>query len=119
MVRYVVFFFYFDIVEKLLPHREPVKNTENIREVMRNIEKPNKTTTTEGQCGQTCRFSDLIDSKPNGLHVLALSPLLSAVLLHEGNEEAAVRLARSIWMLQHQLELRVEPKGRCGQEVKG
>lgn len=59
--------------------------------------------------------ADLIEGEPDGLHVFALPPFLPAVLLHEADQEAAVRLAGSVRVLQHELELRVEPKG-CWEE---
>lgn len=62
--------------------------------------------------------ANLVDGKPDGLHVFALPPFLPAVLLHEANQEAAVWLAGSVWVLQHKLELRVEPKGCWKEEVR-
>lgn len=62
--------------------------------------------------------SDLIEGKSNGLHVFAFPPFLPAVLLHEANQEAAIWLAGGIWMLQRDLELRVEPEGCCETKVE-
>jgi hypothetical protein len=39
--------------------------------------------------GPDVRGSDLIDGKPDGLHVLPLPPLLPPVLLHQRHQEAA------------------------------
>lgn len=58
-----------------------------------------------------CSQANLVDGKANGLHVFAFSPFLPAVLLHEADQEAAVRLAGHVGVLQHELELGVEPKG--------
>lgn len=63
--------------------------------------------------------ADLVDGKPDGLHVFALSPFFPAVLLHEADQEAAVWLSGSVGMLQHQLELRVQPEGGWKKEAQG
>lgn len=55
--------------------------------------------------------ADLVDGEADGLHVFALSSFFPAVLLHEANQEAALGLSRSVGMLQHQLELGVQPEG--------
>lgn len=60
--------------------------------------------------------ANLIEGKPDGLHVFALPPFLPAVLLHETDQEAAVWFAGGVRVLQHKLELRVEPKGRWEKE---
>lgn len=53
----------------------------------------------------------LVDGEADGLHVFALPSLFPAVLLHEANQEAALGVSRRVGMLQHQLELGVEPEG--------
>lgn len=55
--------------------------------------------------------ADLVDGEADGLHVFALSTFFPAVLLHEADQEAALGLSRSVGMLQHQLELGVQPEG--------
>lgn len=55
--------------------------------------------------------ADLVDGEADGLHVLALPPFLSAIFLHEGDQEAAVRMAGCVRVLQCDLELGVDPKG--------
>lgn len=62
--------------------------------------------------------ANLVQSETDGLHVLALSPFLPAVLLHEGNHKAAVWTALLVWVLQHDLELRIQPKTCWRQEMK-
>lgn len=63
-------------------------------------------------------FANLVQSKTDGLHVLALLPFLPAVLLHEGNHKAAVWIALHVWVLQHDLELRIQPKTCWRQKMK-
>ena len=59
-----------------------------------------------------------IDGESDGLHVFALLPFPTAILLHERHQEAAVWLAAHIRMLQGDLELRIDPESGCCWERK-
>lgn len=68
--------------------------------------------------GEATPRANLIHRETNGLHVPAKATLPAAVLLHEGQQEAAARLATLIivfivYLLQPDLELGVHPEGSC------
>lgn len=63
-----------------------------------------------------CLSSYFVHGKADGVHVLTLTPVSAAVLLHESHQEAArhlVVLGIVVFLQQRELKLRVDPKGVC------
>lgn len=62
-------------------------------------------------------LADLIHCEADGLHVQALFPQLSSVLLHQGDHHTAHVIIIIIGILQSQFKLRISPKCVCRLKV--
>lgn len=91
------------------PRREPVKHTAGT--VLEHA--------YHGDVSTPFLTSDLIDSKADGVDVLALAAVAAAVFLHQRYQEAAgglVVLGVVVFLQQADLVLRVDPEGVCEEQ---